>query len=373
MDIKFIVIILTTYLILFNNLHSHEITPAVADLTISDKSVKVKIKLNLEAILADLDLTSIKNTDDSKNSAKYSELRALNIQELSTLFEKEWSDFASKIFLKTDTQRLSLTLLDFNTVTTVDRSLSRDSSIVLSAVIPSSAKYLTFSWDSTYGDLVLREISQLKFPYTGYLINGAETEPIPINTSFEQPVLSVALNFIKVGVVHILPYGLDHILFILGLFFVARRFKSLLLQVSVFTLAHTLTLALAILNVVVIPSTIVEPLIALSIAFIAVENLFIDRVKKSRIFIVFVFGLLHGLGFASVLNNIGMNADYFVLSLIAFNIGVELGQLIVLVLGYGLVGFWFQDKPWYRSKIVMPISGIIAIVGIYWFFERLFF
>ncbi|WP_461587969.1 HupE/UreJ family protein [Winogradskyella sp.] len=177
--------------------------------------------------------------------------------------------------------------------------------------------------------------------------------------------------FVKAGIEHIIPKGLDHILFVLGLFFSSLVFMSLLKQVTAFTLAHTLTLALAALGIMQIPGQIVEPLIALSIVWIAVENCVFKKTNKWRPLVVFGFGLLHGLGFASVLSDYGLPQGSFIPSLIAFNVGVELGQLLVLIIALALVWF-FRKKTWYRSYIQIPASIIIALFGLFWFIERVF-
>ncbi|MEL6536435.1 MAG: HupE/UreJ family protein [Bacteroidota bacterium] len=177
--------------------------------------------------------------------------------------------------------------------------------------------------------------------------------------------------FTQAGIEHIIPKGLDHILFVLGLFFSSLIFGSLLRQVTAFTLAHTITLALAALGVVQAPVAIVEPLIALSIVWIAVENCYFKQTNKWRPAIVFGFGLLHGLGFATVLYAYGLPKDNFVPSLLAFNIGVELGQLLVLLGAAAL--FWFvRNKSWYRQWVQIPASLMIALVGLFWFIERVF-
>ena len=132
------------------------------------------------------------------------------------------------------------------------------------------------------------------------------------------------------GFDHIVPKGLDHILFVLGLFFLAAQFRPLLLQISLFTLAHTITLALAALGYVNLPGSIVEPLIAASIVFIAIENVWARGISRWRPFVIFGFGLLHGLGFASVLGEFGLPEETFVAALIGFNVGVEVGQLAVI-------------------------------------------
>lgn len=177
------------------------------------------------------------------------------------------------------------------------------------------------------------------------------------------------LLFVKAGIEHIIPKGLDHILFVLGLFFSSLLLGSLLWQVSAFTLAHTITLALAALGFVQAPVDIVEPLIALSIVWVAIENCVFKQTNKWRPLVVFSFGLLHGLGFAVVLSEYGLPKNNFVTSLLAFNIGVELGQLLVLITAAALV--WFiRRKSWYRQRVQIPASVMIALIGLFWFMER---
>ncbi|MEL7001224.1 MAG: HupE/UreJ family protein [Bacteroidota bacterium] len=185
------------------------------------------------------------------------------------------------------------------------------------------------------------------------------------------PSLDKFVLFIKAGVRHIIPKGMDHILFVLGLFFSSLILGSLLWQVTAFTLAHTITLAIAALGIVQVPGAIVEPLIALSIVWVAVENCVFKEANKWRPFIVFGFGLLHGLGFAAVLSEYGLPEGNLVPSLLAFNIGVELGQLFILF--FAALFVWFiRNKSWYRKRVQVPASLIIALVGLFWFIERIF-
>ena len=163
----------------------------------------------------------------------------------------------------------------------------------------------------------------------------------------------------------------DHILFILGLFLLSTHWRPLLLQVTMFTVAHTITLGLAMNNVIDLPSNVVEPLIALSIAYIGVENIYSKKLHTSRLVLVFLFGLLHGLGFAGVLSDFGMPQDDFMTALISFNVGVELGQLTVLLAAFILLAIWFKDRWLYRKLIILPGSAFISIIGFYWFIERL--
>jgi hypothetical protein len=138
-----------------------------------------------------------------------------------------------------------------------------------------------------------------------------------------------------------------------------------------FTVAHTITLGLAMNNIVELPANIVEPLIALSIAYVGIENIFARTLHKSRLLLVFIFGLLHGLGFAGVLADFGMPQNDFVVALISFNIGVELGQLAVITMAFVVLKSWFKDQQLYHRVIVRPGSVFISITGVYLVLERL--
>jgi hypothetical protein len=177
-------------------------------------------------------------------------------------------------------------------------------------------------------------------------------------------------NLLRQGFVHVVPLGLDHILFVLGVFLLSRRWRPLLWQVTAFTLAHTLTLGLATLGIVRLPSSIVEPVIAASIAVIAVENILLPRYNHWRLAVVFVFGLIHGLGFAGALADLELNRASLVTGLLGFNLGVEAGQLVVIGAAF-LATIWIKEESIYRKVVVIPGSALIAVMGIWWMFERL--
>lgn len=184
---------------------------------------------------------------------------------------------------------------------------------------------------------------------------------------------ATAVLYLKLGYKHILPLGLDHILFVVSLFLLSAKLKPLLWQSLTFTVAHSITLGLAMYNVVKVPPSIVEPLIALSIMYVALENVFTKKLKPSRLGIVFFFGLIHGLGFASALNSLGLPQNSYLTSLIMFNVGVELGQLTVILTAFFLVGKWFGNKPYYHKYIVTPLSLIIASIALFWVIQRTLF
>lgn len=179
--------------------------------------------------------------------------------------------------------------------------------------------------------------------------------------------------YLGLGYKHILPLGFDHILFILSLFLLSPKLKPVLWQATAFTVAHSVTLGLAMYHVITPPAKIVEPVIALSIMYVAAENIISPRLKTSRIGVVFLFGLVHGMGFAGALGHLGLPKNAYLISLIMFNVGVELGQLTVIMLAYFLLARYFGDKPYYRKYIVIPLSAIIVIIAAYWTVQRLFF
>lgn len=182
--------------------------------------------------------------------------------------------------------------------------------------------------------------------------------------------LDTAGLYVKIGAQHILPGGTDHILFVLALFLASERMRSLIIQVSAFTVAHTVTLGLAAAGFIQPPASIVEPLIALSIAFVAVENLFFRDISKWRPFVVFGFGLFHGLGFAGFIRDVGLPPGQFWSSLIGFNLGVEFGQLAVvaavLLISIPIKAMLARTAFSYRAIVVFPASILIAAIGLWW-------
>jgi hypothetical protein len=181
--------------------------------------------------------------------------------------------------------------------------------------------------------------------------------------------LEVTRNYFVLGYTHILPNGLDHILFVLGLFLLSVRVRPILLQVTAFTIAHSVTLGLSMYGFVSMSPRIIEPLIALSIAYVAVENLVTNRLKPWRLALVFGFGLLHGMGFAGVLADVGLPQGEFLTALLSFNLGVEAGQLTVIGIATICV-VWYRQRAWYHRWVVVPASLAIAMVGVYWTISR---
>ncbi len=180
---------------------------------------------------------------------------------------------------------------------------------------------------------------------------------------------ATARRFFLLGVEHIAT-GYDHILFLLALLLIGGGLRSLVGIVTAFTVAHSITLALATLDLVVLPTRLVESAIALSIAWVALENVLLDR-SHGRWRITFLFGLVHGFGFASILRGMHLPAEGMAVSLVTFNLGVETGQIVVVLLAYPLITA-IQHTP-RRRAIVATASSAILTVALYWFVERAFF
>jgi hydrogenase/urease accessory protein HupE len=179
-------------------------------------------------------------------------------------------------------------------------------------------------------------------------------------------------RYARLGVEHILT-GVDHLLFLLGLLVACRRFRTVAAIVTCFTVAHSVTLALAALDVVTLSSRVVEPLIAATIVFVGAENLVRGDEPRGRWLLAFVFGLVHGLGFAGALKEIGLGAGGTSIAgpLVAFNLGVELGQLAVAA--PLLFVIWkLRRLPWFSRHGARAVSLIVAAVGLVWLAQRLF-
>ena len=241
----------------------------------------------------------------------------------------------------------------------------------LTGRVPPRAREVTFWASRAFPPVNLAVVQEGLAEAARFVLqSGEESPPIRLGRAASGPGRGeTALRYLRLGFRHIVPEGTDHMLFVLGLFLLSPRLRPLLLQVSAFTLAHTATLALSTLGVVRLSPAVVEPLIALSIAYVAAENTLRQELRPWRAALVFGFGLLHGLGFAGALGELGLPRGDFLTGLLAFNAGVELGQLAVLAAAF-LATAAIRGKPWYRSRVVVPVSFAIAVVGLCWTVAR---
>jgi hypothetical protein len=354
---------------------AHEIRPAIATVQFTaDGQVQVDLSVNMEAVLAGVSPVH-RDTDDSPAAQTYNQLRALPPPALAARIREFEARYLAGIRLEFDRQPVSARIVAIDVPAAGDLARARLSSIRLSGAVPPGAKEFRWAYAADFGQSIVRlpavdggEVVAL------WLKDGRVSDPYVLGVGLQPPSRAqVAAQYTALGFTHILPFGLDHILFVLGLFLLSLHWRPLLVQVTAFTVAHTITLALSIYGVVSLAPAIVEPLIAASIVYVAVENILTARLHAWRPFVVFGFGLLHGMGFAGVLEEIGLPRGEFLTALLTFNLGVELGQLAVITLAFLALGVWFKDKPWYRTRIVVPASALIALTGLYWTVERVFF
>jgi hydrogenase/urease accessory protein HupE len=244
--------------------------------------------------------------------------------------------------------------------------------IRLTGPIPDGARGFTWTYAWTFASYALMVRSEAADnPATEWLEGGQTSSTIAVAARPPIDRLGVARRYAALGFTHIVPGGFDHVLFVLGIYLLSGRARSVLSQVSAFTIAHSLTLGLSLYGVIAVPPRIVEPMIAFSIAYVAIENIFRSELKSWRVALVFGFGLLHGMGFAGALRELGLPRQDFMTALLTFNIGVEAGQLAVIAAAFVLVGWQWADRAWYRARIVVPASALIACIAVYWTFERL--
>lgn len=293
------------------------------------------------------------------------------LQSLLTSFDEK---FRQRVKLTFDTLEVR-PAISYVVAPGSDATTPAVATIRLTGQIPPDAHHFTWTYAWTFASYALTvQQAASEHAATEWLEGGqtsapfALTEPIPLVDRFD-----TVRRYFTLGFTHILPLGLDHVLFVLGLYLLSGRARAVLWQVSAFTIAHSITLGLSIYGVVIVSPQIVEPLIALSIAYVAIENLFLAELKSWRIAFVFAFGLLHGMGFAGVLKELGLPRSEFVTALLAFNVGVEAGQLAVIGAAFLLVGWYCANRTWYRSRIVAPASVLIACMAVYWTIQRLFF
>ncbi|RKZ34840.1 MAG: HupE/UreJ family protein [Gammaproteobacteria bacterium] len=351
---------------------AHTIRPAVVTATFAnDATFALGIRTNVEALAARVSPKHA-DTNDSPNAAVYNQLRTLSPEKLKQRFQAFSPEFIQGITVTFDGVKVPLQLDRVEIPEAGDIRLARKSMIYLRGAIPPGASRFVWRYPEEFGSSVLR----LRYPdgktaKSYWLKEGRPSPPFELAKDFvPRSRAEVIADYTVLGFTHILPLGLDHILFVLGIFLLCLQLGPILWQVTAFTVAHTITLGLSIYGIISLSPTIVEPLIAASIVYVGVENVITGTLKPWRVVVVFLFGLLHGMGFAGVLTEIGLPRSEFLTALIAFNVGVEFGQLAVIVTALAAVG-WFRNREWYRQRVVIPVSLLISLVGLYWTIQRI--
>jgi hypothetical protein len=322
----------------------------------------------------DVDALALGVSSSADSAALAAEIEALTPTDRDALVDRLASLLKRRIRVRFDGQPAPFE------VTLPERGRARGPSELPSALglvvrlegrVPEGAREVTFFASAAFSQvrLAVARAGEAAGPME-LVTPGAESRPVPL--SGERVAMGAGetiARFTRLGLTHILPFGLDHVLFVAGLTLLSPRLAPLLAQVSAFTLAHTLTLALSTYGAFSLPSRIVEPLIALSIVYVGLENAVSPRLRTSRLALVFAFGLLHGLGFAGVLAEMGLPDRHRLLALLAFNVGVELGQMAVIALVGAALGLWaLAGRD--RGAVVRPASLAIAATGLFWTVQR---
>ena len=326
-------------------------------------------------LVCDLDALALGAPLDSDDAEIVAVLEGLSGEEFETLVARLRRMFERRVRVRFDgdPQPFAVDFPDYGTPLATEAEIPTVLGLNarLTGAIPDGAADVGFFASRAFGEVHLTVNDPARgLEVRSILEPGARSEPLELAGPVEPPGPgAVARLYLWLGFVHIVPEGADHILFVLGLFLLSARLRPLVWQVTAFTVAHAVTLTLAALGYVSLPAGLVESLIALSIAYVGIENVLVDRLTRWRPAVVFGFGLLHGLGFAGVLGELGLPEQERLLALVTFNAGIELGQLVV-ILGAALTFGWFRSKPWYRARLAVPASLVIALVGLAWAVER---
>jgi hydrogenase/urease accessory protein HupE len=342
-------------------IHAHEIgTTRVSVVFHEDRSYDVEVVTDAAALVEKLAA--------SNGQLPPSSISLSTLQPLLTTFDET---FRRRVKIQFDSSA-DRSAIAYSVSSGVDAS-SAVATIRLSGTIPSDARQFTWTYGWTFASYAMTvRHSASESPATEWLEGGQSSAPFALRSP-APPIdrLGTAWRYLTLGFTHIVPMGLDHMLFVLGIYLLSGRVRSIVRQVTAFTVAHSITLGLSMYGVIAVSPRFVEPLIALSIMYVAIENILLSELRSWRIALVFAFGLLHGMGFAGALKELGLPRGEFATALLTFNLGVEAGQLAVIGTAFLLVGWHYSDRAWYRSRIVVPASILIACTSAYWTITRL--
>src|SRR5262245_395170 len=338
---------------------AHELGKTQATATLRDGACEVDISVDPDALL-----TTLEAYGGIVRTVRYGRTdRDRRITELADIF-------LSRTQVRFDGQPAS-PAFEYRPAPPFDDLAQTPSVIRLRGQIPAGARTFSFNYGLALGTYALNIRIDEGAVRTQWIVGAASSEPVPLGAPAPPPgKLEVGLQYFVLGFTHILPNGFDHVLFVVGIFLLAAQWRSILAQVSTFTIAHSITLALTMYGLVSLPAKVVEPMIALSIAYVAIENVFVSDVKPWRLALVFSFGLLHGMGFAGVLRDVGLPRPAFLTALVTFNAGVEAGQLTVIAIAAAMCACWQRDQISYRRFVAQPASVRIAVVGLFSALQR---
>jgi hydrogenase/urease accessory protein HupE len=352
--------------------HAHEIgTTRVSVLFREAGTYDIEIVTDATALVEKLEASA--GAPKDRRSGDESPPAAAGPAHLQSLLASFDEAFRQRVKIAFDASEVRPAIA-YSVETGIDAASSAVATIRLSGRIPQDARHFTWTYAWTFASYAMTVRGPASAnSATAWLEGGQSSAPFAVMAP-APPVdrLGTTRRYLALGFTHIVPHGLDHMLFVLGIYLLSGRARAVLWQVSAFTVAHSITLGLSLYGVVAVSPRIVEPLIALSIAYVAIENIFLSELKSWRVALVFAFGLLHGMGFAGALKELGLPRSEFVTALLMFNVGVEAGQLAVIGTAFMLVGWLCANCDWYHSRIVVPASMLIATTAMYWTIVRLF-
>jgi len=350
---------------------AHSEWPAKTSLFSESKGTfRVEIETNLENLLVDI---KNKYADDNNFlfAENYKELRSLKANRLKEIFLSVSTKFLNSIDIRFDKISATLSIREINILDNMNLKEARKSVLILAVNAQPNAMNMEWSWDESFGSNVIRTMDKNGKAFRSVWFRKAPSSP-PLHLAGMpgKNFVSRFLAYLEIGFSHIIPKGLDHIIFVLGIFLLSTNWKIMLAQVTCFTIAHSISLALSALGIIALPERIVEPLIALSIIYVGIENIFTSKLTIWRPLLIFLFGLLHGLGFAGILFRVGIPEGYFIESLLAFNLGIEAGQIFVIGVAYFVLYYYFHKRSYYKNYVVIPGSITISCIGLWMLYER---
>jgi hypothetical protein len=341
---------------------AHEIGTTHVEVLVQDADrYSIEVVTDAAALLDKLEAVASEHTEDRRSAAR-----------IHASFARLDPIFRTRLHLRIDDAEV-VPAIEYRISEPVDATSPAIATIRLSGPIPHGARAVTWAYAWTFASYALTFRNGTESTVATQWLDGGQTSaPLVIAAAVRpQSRAATAWRYLQLGFTHIVPYGFDHVLFVLGIFLLGGGTRSTFWQVSAFTVAHSITLGLSMFGVISASPALVEPLIAVSIAYVAIENVVLRELRAWRVVLVFAFGLLHGLGFAGALKELGLPRSEFLTALVTFNLGVEAGQLTVIGTAFLLVGWHCGHRDWYRRRVVVPASLLIACTAVYWTIERL--
>lgn len=340
---------------------AHEVRPTVGDLRTEGDTLTLVLRFgSIEPVLAGVSLAGVQNTNDTEASAEIDALRALRPDEIAARVRARAGQILAPVVLATP-EVVPLQLLRVEVDDVLNTELPRETRLFVQAALPPGTQAITLSWPVDYGALILRQMDVTE-GFTGFL-SGGTTPPILLPGGGTGAVWHALAAQTPAGFAHILPGGLDHVLLVLALVLLSPRPRAMLWPLAAIVLGHAASLAVGGLGIVAVPMSLVNLLLALVIVYVAVENLLTERMPLWRPVVLFALALLHGTAYAAELGAPGLNAGQVVLSLLGFNIGLELGQFLVAGLLLLVVAVGLGEGPARpETRGAQLLFGVLALI-----------